>query len=234
MPVRSTFSQPDNGNDATLILYLLLLVSVATFVALSWTPVVVQGDALNRSRIATVVCVPLTSNLEWADAPGNVRLAARSTSLRRDSVANVSQITALDRTFLTERVGKLSAAKVELLLSGIDDVDLGSLGHARARAVHASTPRLPAGLLRLERRPRPPAGARRTAVVYTRAERSEPAKRERVKRTAERSRPGAPTASAKAGGRQEARTPDLRVANERWERPYLVKRPRRKRRDPAE
>jgi mRNA interferase MazF len=25
--------------------------------------VVVQGDAFNRSRIATVVCVPLTSNL---------------------------------------------------------------------------------------------------------------------------------------------------------------------------
>lgn len=84
--------------------------------------VVVQGDALNRSRIATVVCVPLTSNLKWADAPGNVRLAARSTSLPKDSVANVSQIIALDRTFLTERVGKLSAAKVELVLSGIDVV----------------------------------------------------------------------------------------------------------------
>jgi len=82
--------------------------------------VVVQGDALNRSRIATVVCVPLTSNLNWADAPGNVLLAARSTSLRKDSVANVSQIVALDKTFLTERVGKLSTAKVDLLLAGID------------------------------------------------------------------------------------------------------------------
>jgi len=84
--------------------------------------VVVQGDALNRSRIATVVCVPLTSNLKWADAPGNVLLAARSTSLPKDSVANVSQIVPLDRTFLTERVGKLSTAKLELVLSGIDVV----------------------------------------------------------------------------------------------------------------
>ncbi len=83
---------------------------------------VVQGDALNRSRIATVVCVPLTSNLKWADAPGNVRLGARATSLPKDSVANVSQIVALDKSFLTERVGKISAAKVELLLSGIDVV----------------------------------------------------------------------------------------------------------------
>lgn len=38
--------------------------------------VVVQGDALNRSRIATVVCVPLTSNVKWAAAPGNVPLPA--------------------------------------------------------------------------------------------------------------------------------------------------------------
>lgn len=84
--------------------------------------VVVQGDALNRSRIATVVCVPLTSNLKWAEAPGNALLVARSTRLPEDSVANASQIVALDKTFLTERVGKLSAAKVELLLSGIDVV----------------------------------------------------------------------------------------------------------------
>jgi len=84
--------------------------------------VVVQADTLNRSRIATVVCVPLTSNLKWADAPGNVRLGARSTNLSKDSVANVSQIVTLDKSFLTERVGKLSAAKVELVLSGIDVV----------------------------------------------------------------------------------------------------------------
>ena len=57
--------------------------------------VVVQGDALNRSRLATVVCVPLTSNLRWADAPGNVPLTARLTGLPKDSVANVSAIVAL-------------------------------------------------------------------------------------------------------------------------------------------
>lgn len=84
--------------------------------------VVVQGDALNRSRVGTAVCVPLTSNLQWADAPGNVLLPARITGLPKDSVANVSQVIALDRAVLTERVGKLSRAKVELLLSGIDIV----------------------------------------------------------------------------------------------------------------
>ena len=42
---------------------------------------VVQGDAFNRSRVASVVCIPLTSNLKWAEAPGNVRLPARSSGL---------------------------------------------------------------------------------------------------------------------------------------------------------
>ena len=81
--------------------------------------VVVQGDAFNRSRIATVVCVPLTSNLKWADAPGNVLLPARSSGLSKDSVANVSQVVTLDRSVLTERVGRVSRAQLELLLAGI-------------------------------------------------------------------------------------------------------------------
>ncbi len=84
--------------------------------------VVVQGDAFNRSRIATVVCVPLTSNPKWADAPGNVILHARSTGLPKDSVANVSQIVALDRSLLTERVGHVSRKQMALLFAGIDIV----------------------------------------------------------------------------------------------------------------
>jgi mRNA interferase MazF len=84
--------------------------------------VIVQGEPLNRSRIATVVCVPLTSNLKWAEAPGNVILKRRSTGLARDSVASVSQIATLDRTLLTQRVGRLSSRELGLVLSGIDIV----------------------------------------------------------------------------------------------------------------
>jgi mRNA interferase MazF len=47
--------------------------------------------------------------LELADVPGNVLLPARSTGLPRDSVVNVSQHLTLDRSFLTERAGTLSA-----------------------------------------------------------------------------------------------------------------------------
>jgi len=69
-----------------------------------------------------VVCVPLTSNLEWAGAPGNVALSSELTGLPKDSVANVSQIVTIDKATLTERVGKLPQAKMRLILSGIDTV----------------------------------------------------------------------------------------------------------------
>jgi mRNA interferase MazF len=84
--------------------------------------VVVQGNALNRSRIATVVCVPLTSNLGWADAPGNTLLPAKVTRLPKDSVANASQLVAFDRSFLTGRVTRLGPKLLAQVLSGVDVV----------------------------------------------------------------------------------------------------------------
>lgn len=82
--------------------------------------IIVQGDPLNRSRIGTAVVVPLTSNVEWAGAPGNVLLTSELTGLNKDSVANVSQIMTLDRRTLTERVSKLPRNKMDLVISGID------------------------------------------------------------------------------------------------------------------
>jgi mRNA interferase MazF len=84
--------------------------------------VVVQGDSFNRSRIATVICVALTSNVKLAEAPGNVPLSPRATGLDRESVANVSQIVTLDRASLVERTGKLPTQKLGLILDGIDVV----------------------------------------------------------------------------------------------------------------
>lgn len=69
-----------------------------------------------------MVCVPLTSNLNWRDAPGNVFLPSGATGLPKDSVANVSQIVALDKGELTDLAGRISRAKTELILAGIDVV----------------------------------------------------------------------------------------------------------------
>lgn len=82
--------------------------------------VVIQCDALNHSRIGTVVCIPLTGNLKWSRAPGNVQLSATTTSLPKDSVANVSQVVALDKAQLTERAGKIPRRQLALIHAGID------------------------------------------------------------------------------------------------------------------
>lgn len=69
---------------------------------------IVQSDHFNRSRIATVISVVLTTNLRLAEAPGNVLVTKEDTALPKDSVANVSQIITLDKTFLRERVSRVS------------------------------------------------------------------------------------------------------------------------------
>jgi mRNA interferase MazF len=83
---------------------------------------VLQGNAFNRSRISTVVVVPLTRNLRLADAPGNVLLAARDTGLPDDSVANVSQILTIDKSLLGELIGQIGARLLALVLAGVDTV----------------------------------------------------------------------------------------------------------------
>ena len=82
--------------------------------------VVVQSDHLNRSRLATVVCVPLTSNLKYAEAPGNVLLSSRAAGLPKSSVANPTQIVSLDKELLTERIAKLSKNAIASILGGSD------------------------------------------------------------------------------------------------------------------
>jgi mRNA interferase MazF len=83
---------------------------------------VIQGNAFNRSRIATAVVVPLTSNLRLADAPGNVLLRKSATGLPKDSVANVSQVVTIDRSLLVKRVGHLPESALDAVLDGIDVV----------------------------------------------------------------------------------------------------------------
>jgi mRNA interferase MazF len=78
---------------------------------------IVSANSFNDSRISTVVAAVITSNLRLADAPGNVRLPVKGTGLQKVSVANVSQIITVDKTFLTERIGRLTPR----LLAEVDD-----------------------------------------------------------------------------------------------------------------
>ena len=78
---------------------------------------IVSVNSFNQSRINTVIAAVITSNLRLADAPGNVRLSVRGTGLTQPSVVNVSQVITIDKTFLTERVGRVPPA----LLASVDD-----------------------------------------------------------------------------------------------------------------
>ena len=60
-----------------------------------------------------MLCVPLTSNLTWASAPGNTLLSAKVADLPLDSVANASQLFALGRAYPTERIMHGSCARID-------------------------------------------------------------------------------------------------------------------------
>jgi mRNA interferase MazF len=79
----------------------------------------VQADAFNRSKIQTVMVVPITSNMKIAESPGNVVLTRRQSKLPKASVINVSQVITLDRSFLTERVSRVSGRTSQALDAGL-------------------------------------------------------------------------------------------------------------------
>ena len=68
---------------------------------------IISANSFNESRISTVIAAVITSNLRLADAPGNFRLPAKGVGLSKPSVVNVSQIITVDKSFLTQRVGRI-------------------------------------------------------------------------------------------------------------------------------
>lgn len=70
--------------------------------------VIVQADEFNRSDISTVIVAAISSNLHLAKSPGNIHLKRRESGLPKDSVINVSQLLTLDKSFLSNKAGKLS------------------------------------------------------------------------------------------------------------------------------
>ncbi len=80
---------------------------------------IVQNDDFNASKISTVIVIALTSNMALHAAPGNVLLSKRSTRLPKASVANVSQVLTLDKSFLTERVAKIDPSVMREIDDGL-------------------------------------------------------------------------------------------------------------------
>jgi mRNA interferase MazF len=81
--------------------------------------VVVQDNLLNRSRINTLIVAPLTSNLKWANLPGNVEVPADMSGLSKTSVINLSLIFSIDKRFLENQIGQLPPQIVRHLDNGL-------------------------------------------------------------------------------------------------------------------
>lgn len=80
---------------------------------------VISANQYNRSRLATVTVVVLTSNVRLAALPGNVLVPAELTGLDDDSVVNVTQLATIDRAAAEERIGALPDWLVALVDTGL-------------------------------------------------------------------------------------------------------------------
>ena len=81
--------------------------------------VVVQADSFNQSRIQTLIVAVVTTNLRLAAVPGNVRLGRVEGGLQEESIVNVSQLLTIDKGYLDERLGSLSAVQMTAVDDGL-------------------------------------------------------------------------------------------------------------------
>lgn len=65
-----------------------------------------------------MVCA-ITSNLDRAQAPGNVLLLKEEANLPKKSVVNVSQIYTVDKSDLKEKIGSLTQKRFSQILEGL-------------------------------------------------------------------------------------------------------------------
>jgi mRNA interferase MazF len=80
---------------------------------------ILQSNEFNQSRISTIIAAAISSNMNLGLAPGNVTLSKKSAGLDRESVVNVSQLITLDKSFLNDRVGKISSTKMQAIEDGV-------------------------------------------------------------------------------------------------------------------
>lgn len=79
----------------------------------------VQSDAYNQSRLATVVVAVITSNTALASLPGNTFLPAGAVGLPRDSVVNATALATVNKADLSTRAGAVAGELMLQVDSGL-------------------------------------------------------------------------------------------------------------------
>ena len=69
--------------------------------------VIIQDDFFNSSGIATTIVVTLTSSLKYQKLPGCLLLKKEETGLDRDSVANATQLSIVNKVQLKGHIGEV-------------------------------------------------------------------------------------------------------------------------------
>ncbi len=87
--------------------------------AFSRPVIIIQENAFNKSKINTVLCAVITSNINLVNAPGNIFLHRKQSGLKKDSVINVSQIITIDKAFLRDKCGKVSDKILQEINKGL-------------------------------------------------------------------------------------------------------------------
>ena len=80
---------------------------------------IIQSEFFNESSMNTVIVATITTNLELAEMPGNIRLTQRISGLPKESVVNITQLFTIDRRLLKEHVGTLASRKMDQVDSGL-------------------------------------------------------------------------------------------------------------------
>lgn len=70
---------------------------------------ILQDDSFNRSRINTIIVIPLTTNLALENAPGNVLIEKEESGLSKDSILVVSQLSAIDKSRMVEKISRIES-----------------------------------------------------------------------------------------------------------------------------
>jgi mRNA interferase MazF len=81
--------------------------------------VVIQDDSFNKSKIKTIIVASITTNINLADAPGNVFIDKEESGLSKNGVVNISQISTIDKRRLTDKVCVLSQGSMSEIDYGL-------------------------------------------------------------------------------------------------------------------
>jgi mRNA interferase MazF len=80
---------------------------------------VIQNNALNDSKLNTVIVMAITSTLKYGELPGNVILKKGEANLPKACVINVTQIKSVDKRSIKEKIGTLSKEKISEVIDGM-------------------------------------------------------------------------------------------------------------------